>query len=691
MSFRTVLSARQPARFLNYVLSTFCFFCLAFAASAEKPYPVPAPKDRNYFLAAYYLAPRPSRENRPQIHFAVSNGKEFIPLNNGAPVLNAKEFARSGMVHNPYIIRAADGGFRMVAMDRNIKISHYGVGIVLLKSDDLTEWSAKSVYFPERFPDLKDKLKEVSYPRVIYDPAAKKYLVYFSMDQSGGSTKLYGAYANADFTDLETAPRLMWELNDRSVVNARISPSGGKYYVFDGYVKAVSDTLFPGKWEVVARGRQVLRPEPEAGPEFKLIGERILAAPGEEEALKGHVRHFMLTIEDTDAASGDNAWKKRSDAEKDKGLVREKVYTTNFFPEDYLIREGSRIAIARSELNALFEKWGRPKNLLPDAPPLIRYWENVPGIGPFVRTNPIIEAFYADPGTLYSEKTGKYYIYPTHDGFPGWGGKDFQAFSSDDLKNWKFERTILTLGEDVKWSSGNAWAPCIMERKQPDGSYKYYFYFCGALKSDGRKCIGCAVADDPLGPFVDTGKPVIDFKPEGVRGGQEIDPDVFRDPASGKYYLYWGNGYMAGAELADDMLSVKRDTVKVFRPGRTFREGTNVIYRKGKYYFSWSVDDTGSPNYHVRYATADSPLGDLTVPRDNIVIEKDPSKGILGTGHHQILKVRGADDEWRIVYHRFAWQQDGKVMDGPGFHREVCIDKLEFNDDGSIKKVVPTL
>ena len=73
------------------------------------------------------------------------------------------------------------------------------------------------------------------------------------------------------------------------------------------------------------------------------------------------------------------------------------------------------------------------------------------------------------------------------------------------------------------------------------------------------------------------------------------------------------------------------------------------------------------------------------------MIGKDPSKGILGTGHHQILKVHGADDEWCIVYHRFAWQQDGKVMDGPGFHREVCIDKLEFNDDGSIRKVVPTL
>ncbi len=28
--------------------------------------------------------------------------------------------------------------------------------------------------------------------------------------------------------------------------------------------------------------------------------------------------------------------------------------------------------------------------------------------------------------------------------------------------------------------------------------------------------------------------------------------------------------------------------------------------------------------------------------------------------------------------------------DAGGFHREVCIDKLEFNADGTIKQVVPT-
>ena len=31
------------------------------------------------------------------------------------------------------------------------------------------------------------------------------------------------------------------------------------------------------------------------------------------------------------------------------------------------------------------------------------------------------------------------------------------------------------------------------------------------------------------------------------------------DPVSGKSYLYWGNGYMAGAELNEDMVSIKKN------------------------------------------------------------------------------------------------------------------------------------
>jgi len=297
--------------------------------------------------------------------------------------------------------------------------------------------------------------------------------------------------------------------------------------------------------------------------------------------------------------------------------------------------------------------------------------------------NPVLKGYYADPDCIYSHKTGKFYIYPTSDGFDGWSGTYFKTFSSDNLVDWKDEGTILDLHKDVTWADRNAWAPCIIERKI-DGQYKYFYYFTAAQK------IGVAVADDPTGPFVDSGKPLVDFKPEGIDWGMEIDPDVFQDPESGKYYLYWGNGYMAGAELNDDMVSLKMDTLQVMTPDQTFREGTHVLYRDGKYYFLWSEDDTRSPNYRIRYATAYKPLGALKVRDENIVIEKDPAAGIYATGHNSTIQVPGTD-EWYIVYHRFCYPDGINMPDGAGgFHREVCIDRMVFGDSGRIEQVKPT-
>ncbi|RYD93612.1 MAG: glycoside hydrolase, partial [Sphingobacteriales bacterium] len=239
----------------------------------------------------------------------------------------------------------------------------------------------------------------------------------------------------------------------------------------------------------------------------------------------------------------------------------------------------------------------------------------------------------------------------------------------------------IDLKKDVTWANRNAWAPCIVEKKIK-GKYKYFYYFTAAQK------IGVAIADNPTGPFTDSGKALVSTRPEGIQGGQEIDPDVFTDPVSGKSYLYWGNGYMAVAELNDDMVSFKGE-VKTIPVDNTFREGTYVIYRKGTYYFMWSEDDTRSPNYKVRYATAKSPLGPLEVPADNIVIQGDTKNGIYATGHNSVVQVPGKD-EWYIVYHRFPVPDGINMGDAAGFHREVCIDKLEFTPDGKIKQVVPT-
>ena len=308
--------------------------------------------------------------------------------------------------------------------------------------------------------------------------------------------------------------------------------------------------------------------------------------------------------------------------------------------------------------------------------------------------NPILPEFHADPEVLYSEQTGRFYIYSTTDGAAGWGGYYFTVFSSPDLCEWRHDGIMLDLATDqVPWASGNAWAPCIIERKTPTG-WKYYFYFSGHDRARNRKSIGVAVADRPEGPFVEHGEPIVYELPEGQRGGQQIDVDVFQDPVSGKFYLYWGNGYMAGAELNDDMVSLKPGTTKLMTPhggslqDYAYREAPYVFYRQGKYYFMWSVDDTGSPNYHVAYGTSDSPLGAIQVAQQPVVLIQRPEKGIFGPAHNSVLQLPGTD-EWYIVYHRINPAYMKRDM-GPGFHRQTCIDRMYFNADGTIRPVEPT-
>lgn len=306
----------------------------------------------------------------------------------------------------------------------------------------------------------------------------------------------------------------------------------------------------------------------------------------------------------------------------------------------------------------------------------------MPAKYPKINNNPVLEGYYADPEILYSNKTKRYYIYPTSDGFDSWSGYYFKTFSSDNLVDWKDEGIIIDLKKDVSWANRNAWAPCIVEKKIK-GKYRYFYYFTAAQK------IGVAVSDHPTGPFKDSGKPIVSTRPEGIKDGQEIDPDVFTDPKTGKSYLYWGNMYMAVAELNPDMTSLKEGSTKTIAVNDSFREGTYVIYRNGKYYFFWSEDDTRSPNYKVRYAISNSPTGPLEVPENNIIIQGKPDLGIYATGHNSVLQIPNKD-EWYITYHRFSYPTGIKMGDAAGFHREVCIDKLEFNPDGTIKQVIPT-
>src|SRR5690606_36019065 len=138
---------------------------------------------------------------------------------------------------------------------------------------------------------------------------------------------------------------------------------------------------------------------------------------------------------------------------------------------------------------------------------------------------------------------------------------------------------------------------CIIEKKVGKDKYKYYYYFTAAQK------IGVAVADDPTGPFTDSGKALIDSKTKGVNNGQEIDPEVFSDPNTGKKYLYWGNAYLAVAELNEDYVSIKKQPNKENHTDETISEENSVFYREDLYYLLCSEEDTKNENYRISYAT----------------------------------------------------------------------------------------
>lgn len=324
---------------------------------------------------------------------------------------------------------------------------------------------------------------------------------------------------------------------------------------------------------------------------------------------------------------------------------------------------------------------------------------------PKIALNPVLPGQYADPDIDYFD--GKYWIYPTTDGFPGWGGSVFHAWSSVNLEDWTDEGVILDVAEKNPgnndkgvaiaaslWSDGNAWAPSIEEK---DG--RYYFYYCGNINSSytgicgSGKAIGVAEADNPAGPYYASELPIVYPKMMSNANigwsGQVIDPSIFTDD-DGTSYLFFGNGGNGTAmvELEDDMMTVKPGTLKRVNGMRDFRESVVVIKRNGLYHFTWSCDDTGSPNYHVNYGTAEKLDGN--VEYKYTLLQKDESGDMLGTAH-QSLAYHPDTDKCYIAYHRF-YTPLGVYTSGLGYHRETCIEEVTFDPKtGLMNPLKPTM
>jgi GH35 family endo-1,4-beta-xylanase len=211
-------------------------------SSIEKPKGFHAPKEKDYagYLLIYF------KDQTHSANLAISrDGYTFTDINGGQPVFDGKLLAEQKGVRDPHITRGPDGAFYVAMTDLHIygqragfrstqwerPAEQYGWGnnraLVLMKSYDLIHWSHSDFRVDTAFPELGD-IGTAWAPETVYDPQKHKMMVYFTI-RLNKKSNLYYAYANSDFTKLETEPELLAEING---ADGDITKIGNKYQLF---------------------------------------------------------------------------------------------------------------------------------------------------------------------------------------------------------------------------------------------------------------------------------------------------------------------------------------------------------------------------------------------------------------------------------------------------------------------------
>ncbi len=287
----------------------------------------------------------------------------------------------------------------------------------------------------------------------------------------------------------------------------------------------------------------------------------------------------------------------------------------------------------------------------------------------FAQKNPFITHMYtADPSARVWED-GRLYVYASQDNAPPQGCDlmdGYHIFSTDDMVNWTDHGEILH-SRDVPWGrkeGGFMWAPdCVYK----DGTYYFYFPHPSDTNWDNSWKIGVATSKYPAKDFTVVGY-IPDIDPH-------IDPHVFIDD-DGQAYLYQGGGgECQGGKLKDNMMEVD-GKMRIMEGLEDFHEATWVHKRNGIYYLSYSDNNEidGKGRNQMRYATSDNPLG----PWQYRGIYMEPTDS--HTNHGSIVEYKG---QWYAFYHNSA-------LSGHDWLRSICVDKLYFNEDGTIKMVEQT-
>lgn len=230
---------------------------------------------------------------------------------------------------------------------------------------------------------------------------------------------------------------------------------------------------------------------------------------------------------------------------------------------------------------------------------------------------------------------------------------------------------VFTSTNLVDWQRG----PVVFRPGQPHvwapdvwrdpASGRFYLYYTV------NQTVGVADADGPLGPFTVRRK-FFD---------RAIDAHLFRDD-DGRLYLYYVQlpGFRISVQTMASPTEVVGDPKVLLQPESEWEkrsghvtEGPWLIKHRQRYYLVYSGSGADTPNYAVGYAVAEQPLGPFTRAPHNPIIQR--SEGLFGPGHGCAI----ADDagRWWHVYHQ-------KTSDRVEWKRFICLDPLWFDAEGRL-------
>ena len=267
---------------------------------------------------------------------------------------------------------------------------------------------------------------------------------------------------------------------------------------------------------------------------------------------------------------------------------------------------------------------------------------------------------------------------------------------SSDLVTWEYRGDAFA--KPPAWVAPGAglWAPDIVYRNG-----KYYLYYVATDVVDAvsgepgctsDNAIGVATSKSPLGPWVDSGAPVV--PPRRAGGGCNFfwtyDPDVLVT-SSGKAILYYGS-YYGGIEAREltpnGLATVDRPATPIAIPNRY--EGANVVEKDGAYYlFASASDCCNGPltGYQIFAGRASSPFGPF-VDREGVSLLDSRVGGTpvlttngnrwVGAGHNSVFQ--DAAGNWFTAYH--AIDRDDPYFEGStGYtRRPMLLDRLTWSD-----------